>query len=310
MSITENSLCKVMSLALLSESEVEAMSESGAVEQPPATPITVAPIEKRKREISGIEFPYGSLDDAIEIAKAVHKLGGNECRLELLAADLGHETVKSGGFRQKVSTAHIFGLTSLSQGIVSLSALGTRIIDEEHEKAARVEAFLTVPLYKAIFDEFKTGLLPPPSGLETKMVTLGVSPKQKDKARQVFQRSAKEAGFFAYGTTKLVYPALSNGTPKGKDKDEEKPLLEPPNNGGNGGNGGGVKRHPFIEGLLETLPMAALGTPKVEWSLQDRREWLQTAAGIFNLIYKSNEEDAATRALVVSFIPLPPSSAK
>src|SRR5580704_16041258 len=96
--------------------------------------------DKRERVLSTIDFPYGSLEDAITVVRAVHKLGGNECRLDSLAAELGHDTVKSGGFRQKLSTAHTFGLTALSQGIVTLTALGAKIVVPEQEKAARVEA--------------------------------------------------------------------------------------------------------------------------------------------------------------------------
>jgi hypothetical protein len=43
----------------------------------------------------------------------------------------------------------------------------------------------------------------------------------------------------------------------------------------------GPTRHPFIEGLLQTLP-----EPHTDWPAQDRAKWLQTAANIFDLIYK------------------------
>ncbi len=249
------------------------------------------PPDSPGRERSTIEFPYTSLDDGIAVAKAVHKLGGNQCRLDSLAAELGHDSVKSGGFRQRLASAHTFGFTSLSQGIVSLSTLGGRIVDPEQEKVARVEAFLKVPLYNAIYEQFKNGTLPPDRGLEAAIVSLGVVPKQKEKARQAFQKSAKEAGFFAYGASKLVYPALGGAAipPKVKEKEEHPP--EPKGQSGNGGGGDGKNRHPFIEGLLETLPDAALGKEKIEWSLQGRQEWLQTAAGIFNLIYAASAED-------------------
>jgi hypothetical protein len=250
------------------------------------------PSGKQERERSTIDFPYTSLEDGIAVAKAVHKLGGNQCRLDSLAAELGHDTVNSGGFRQKLSTAHTFGFTSLSQGIVTLSSLGVRIVDPEQQKAARVEAFLKVPLYNAIYEQFKNGTLPPSQGLETAMVSLGVATKQTAKARQAFQKSAKEAGFFAYGTTKLVYPALGGAAVPPKVKEPEEHTPDPKGKSGNGGDGGdGKKRHPFIEGLLETLPTAVLGEKKIEWSLQGRQEWLQTAAGIFNLIYVASAED-------------------
>jgi hypothetical protein len=41
--------------------------------------------------------------------------------------------------------------------------------------------------------------------------------------------------------------------------------------------------HPFIQGLLKTLP-----EPETEWSGPDRAKWLQTAANIFDLIYKGD----------------------
>jgi hypothetical protein len=53
--------------------------------------------------------------------------------------------------------------------------------------------------------------------------------------------------------------------------------------GGKGGGGGEKPRHPFIEGLLRTLP-----DPDTEkqWPLEKRIKWLQTAANIFDLIYE------------------------
>jgi hypothetical protein len=242
---------------------------------------------KQERERSTIEFPYTSLDDAAQVAKAIHKAGGNEARLELLAAELGHSTTESGGFRQRIGGARMFGLASSAQGMVTLTALGARIVDENTEQAARIEAFLTVPLYKSIYEEFKAGVLPPNEGLENKMVALGVAQKQKDRARQAFQRSAKEAGFFAYGTNRLVYPA---GKPAvgGAAKPIDKPA-DQPKGGGSSGGGGGEPPHknPFIQGLLSKLP-----AEDTEWSIDDRRKWLQLAISVFEVTYKSASGDS------------------
>jgi hypothetical protein len=245
---------------------------------------------KQERERSTIDFPYTSLDDAVVVAQTVHKLGGNQCRVDSLAADLGHETVNSGGFRQRLSSARVFGFTNLSQGTVSLTPLGSKVVDPDQEKGARVEAFLTVPLYRAIYDQFKNGALPPAQGLENAMVTLGVSAKQRDKARQVFQRSAKEAGFFAYGNTKLVYPALGNAVPPVKQKEED-PEPEKRKKHGGGGDGGG--HHPLIEGLIRALPRAG-----EHWPVEARRKWLQAAAMNFDFVYE--DDGAEAKSLKVS----------
>jgi hypothetical protein len=112
------------------------------------------------------------------------------------------------------------------------------------------------------------------------MAGLGVSEKQKERARQVFQRSAEVAGFFDMDRSRLIMPP-GIGTDAPATSEEKK---EPEK----GGNGGGTKppleMHPFIEGLLKTLP-----PPQTEWVLADRVKWLQAAGHIFDLIYTGGE---------------------
>src|SRR5262245_20509842 len=126
--------------------------------------IEEADSEQGTRERSSIGFPYGDLEDAVSIAKAVHAVGGSSCQVEQLAAHLG--MVPTGGaFRIKTVTAKIFGLTQYSQGTNTLTPLGQRIVDPKQEPRARAEAFLMVPLYRAIYEKFKTTMLPPSAAL-------------------------------------------------------------------------------------------------------------------------------------------------
>jgi hypothetical protein len=67
---------------------------------------------------------------------------------------------------------------------------------------------MAVPLYSAIYEKYKGHLLPPMKALEREMLSLGVSSKQTDKARQAFERSARQAGFFEAGDDRLVRPRL------------------------------------------------------------------------------------------------------
>jgi hypothetical protein len=241
------------------------------------------------RERSTIAFPYLDLDDAIEVTKGVHTVGGSTCQLEQLAAQLG-QAASGGGFRMRVQYAKMYGLLTYDRGTVTLTNLGTRICDPEQEKAARAESFLTIPLYKAIYDQFKGGTLPPTSGLETAIANLGVSSKQKDKARQVFQRSATQAGFFAYGTTKLVMPSIkASSTPSiAAEEEEEEPEPERKKKREE------PERHYLIEGLLKELP-----EPKTEWSTEDRKKWLEMASTIFNVIYKDSDDSRGSLKVVV-----------
>lgn len=249
-----------------------------------ATDTPEATNDGKQREQSTISFPYQDLDEGIEIAKAIHQLHGSQSQTDQIAAHIG-QSLTSSSFKMKIATAKIFGLvTTSSGGMVSLTSLGSKIADAQQEKAARVEAFLTVPLYKAVYEQFKGTVLPPQNGLEAAIGTLGVALKQRERARQVLQRSAQQAGFFQFGTDRLIMPAIkasataapavdpaddAAGDKKRKTKDED----------------GGEELHPFIKGLLKKLP-----TPESEWPMENRAKWLQAAINIFDLMYTDSDD--------------------
>ena len=72
--------------------------------------------------------------------------------------------------------------------------------------------------------------------------------------------------------------------PSGLSRVETAPLETPPKephkDTKRGSGGEEPPRHPFIKGLLETLPPA-----HSDWSIPDRVKWLETASNIFGLIY-------------------------
>jgi hypothetical protein len=163
-------------------------------------------IPESGRDRSTIEFPYLDLDAAVDVARAIYARAGlGVCEIDELAAQMD-QTV-SGAFRLKTGTARTFGLVEKdSRSSFKLSPLGQRIVQATSEAEARATAFLAVPLYKAVFDRYRGHLLPPPRALEREMNAFGVAPRQTDKARQAFERSARQAGFFAQGEDRLVQP--------------------------------------------------------------------------------------------------------
>src|SRR5438132_2853701 len=198
-----------------------------AVEEQVAVPDTEDAGSEGERQLSTIAFPWADLDNAVRVARGVYNKGGTSLKLEQLAAELGVK-VSGGGFRLMYSAAKIFGLVTLGQGTVTLTELGRKVNDpnDQRQKAAKAEAVLTVPLYRALYESYKGGgALPPPSGLEAEMHKLGVVKKATERARQVFQKSAQQAGFFAYGTDRLVLPATGGpATPdRPRPADEQKP---------------------------------------------------------------------------------------
>lgn len=202
----------------------------------------------------------------------------------------------------KVATARIFGVIETSQGKYHLTDLGYAIVDKVRERAARVDAFLKVPLYQKLYEQFRNRQLPPrPAALEHTFVTLGVVATQKERARQAFDRSAQQAGFFDQGgKDRLIRPPVAGlaGAPPvdaAEDAGGGAGEIPPDNNeglnrGGNGG-GGGRRLHPFVQGLLDTLP-----EPQTTWTVEGRAKWLQAAANIFDLIYKGDGKVTVTAA--------------
>ena len=251
--------------------------------------------KKGRRERSTIEFPYGDLDDAFDVARAIHENAGLSCSPDQLAAYLAQVST-SGAFRSKIATARIFGIVGTERGSVTLTDLGRNIVDEANEAHARAQAFRHVPLYQAVFEKYRGGRLPPAAALEREFASLGVASKQTGKARQAFERSAEQAGFFAAGKDRLVEPTGGNAeaVPVGRLT-----LTSSPPSVGSGGGGGGGDYHPFIQGLLGTLPEAG-----GSWTNEDRVKWLRTAANIFDLMYSDPGERVITIDLIGDAQPL------
>lgn len=239
-----------------------------------------------ERERSTIAFPYSDLDAAVEVVRGVHHAGGTACDYDQLAAELKMEA-KGGGFRLRVSGAQTFGVISYERGgRISLTELGRQLTDPQQERAARMTAFLTVPLYQRVYEQFKGGPLPPQAGLERAIESMGVGAKVKDKARQVLLRSAKQAGFFEAAVDRLVKPSIRQDwsqSPAAGAAPTESAREPQKTGGGSNGGGTGTDLHPLIQGILMTLPK-----PGTEWSAQDRVNWLTMASSIFKMIYPDN----------------------
>jgi hypothetical protein len=241
----------------------------------------MAQTKARTRQRSAIGFPYTDLQAALDVANAIHTHAGNgDCSLPQLAAWL-KLSVKSSGLRVQLSAARTFGLTE-NEGSerYRLTDLGRRIVDPNQARGARADAFLNVPLFRALFANHNTGVLPPAAALEREIASLGVAEKQKVRARQVFERSADQAGFFEHGRDRLVEPAVRETPPR-------TPPHDPPQRGGNGGGGdeGGLSLDPLLMALLRRVPK-----PKDGWPSERRVRWLRTFVMNISQIYDDDEK--------------------
>jgi hypothetical protein len=221
------------------------------------------------------------LDSAIELASAIHAhVGHGDCDDDQLAA-WSNQSAKSSTFRVQVYAARTFGVLEGEGAKHKLTDLGRSIVDSNQSRAARVRAFLNVPLFKALFDNHRSGVLPPTAALEREIVQLGVSEKQKGRARQVFERAAEEAGFFEHGKNRLVMPGVAPGAMPAKNKEKDKNGESQHHHGG--GNGGGPQ-DTLIQALIEKLP------PTGPWSADERMNWLKLLTMAFQIAYGQVEE--------------------
>jgi len=304
---------------------METASGSGTVEADEET-LTSAPANKPKKRLrilkkpekraqvqSSVSFPYMDLDTGISVAQAIMSAGGIALTRDQLAGVM-KMAAGSGTFITKTATARIFGLIATVQGKYELTNLGFAIIDndENSQRTAKAEAFLTVPLYRRTYEEFKGKQLPPRSGLEQAFAKFGVSPKQTYNARLAFDKSALQAGFFPAGTDRLIEPILRGplgptgpASPTGPTPYPTGPTgptgPSGPSAGGLHermaadlpvrpprfyGGGDGLDLDQLIVGLLRRLPKSG-----EEWGAEKRARWLQTLAANFDMVYTSENDD-------------------
>jgi hypothetical protein len=232
---------------------------------------------------STVRFPYSPLRDAEMIAQELHDKWGGTATLDQLAGGMGTGP-RGGTFRVKVATARTFGATTtVKGGVISLTDLGRKLLDPQTRAAARVDAFLTVPLFSQLVEEYKGSRLPPTSGLEQKIAALGVSAKQVSKARVAFQRSAEQAGFFKHGKDRLIPPPRlpeSSETPAGANPRGSRP---------DAGRGiRGPLSGPTLPAPLPELWLTLLRDGR-SWSAEKTQEFVETARKLHELLKKESD---------------------
>lgn len=194
----------------------------------------------RTRVRSQIEFPYTDLERALDLAKKLHSEGG-QAKIEQTQLAVAMDQSASGGtFRGRLGAAKMFGLINTEMGKVWLEPLGLKAIDATSEAAAKAEAFLNIPLYKAMFERYAGYALPHAAAIERQMETLGVPAKQKERARQAFAASAVTANYIA-ANGRFSKPSQIAAYPPPTD------LRQDGDTGSGGGGGGGSGDPPTNE---------------------------------------------------------------
>ena len=246
--------------------------------------------EKAQRAKSTIQFPYRDLESSVAVARAIQRGGSADgLAADQLAGELGING-GTGNFLGRVGAARLFGLIGSVGGKYRLTSLGYEILDkdEQRQKAARVQAFYLVQLYRKTYDAFRGRPLPSlPHGLERTFIDFGVAPKQKDNARLAFEKSARFAGFFGAGDDRLVEPVITGAMPQPDSKAALPEDFVPTERVRPAMTWSDAPPQPtlphFVQGLLEAIP----SDRTKGWPLDERLEWLKLAVHSFNLMFKN-----------------------
>ena len=237
---------------------------------------------ENKRFRSELSFPYSDLETAVELAQTLHSRAGTSSEADELAAWM-NQSASGGTFRTRLSAAKMFGLIDTGQGRVTMTQLGRDVLNGSgNERTSRVEAFLRPDLFRLMYEQNKGNPLPPAAAIERQMEQLGISPKQKERARQTFQKSAQFAGFIDAATGRFIKPGIGSAP-----KDDHAGQVDDDGKGC-GGGGEPPRIDPIIQGLLSRLPKSGEVWPEI-----DRKLWLQLLEGSFKLIYKDDKKDEA-----------------
>lgn len=218
---------------------------------------------------SGLNAPYFDLDSSIKVAEVIYNRGGGQCSADQLAAWLDYSTTRSGTYLTRVSAANKhFGVIEQNGDRFSITERGKTILAPvmpDDAVNAKVDAFMSVPLFAKVFENYRGSQLPPEVGLKNLFQnTFKILPDRVPQTVRVFMNSAEQAGFFlATGDrSRLVRPSSASqsvskqAAPKEESDTPASSNQDRPKSGGGDGPSG---VHSAIVGLLRELP--APGSP-------------------------------------------------
>lgn len=218
--------------------------------EPEALP-TEAPPSKKLRAVSGTKFAASSLADSVAVAEAIHRKGGGRASHDQLAAFLAYKSSNNGSYLDRVASARMFGLVEGTRGEMSPTRRAETILMPEYPEDVRpalVDAFMDVPLFQAIYEDYHGKELPPEFGLKNAMRTrYAITPSRVSDAYRSMMESADTAGLFEVkgSRTQLIIPTMPGlSRPPTLPQDDVAAETEPLSESGGGGGGGGGGRKP------------------------------------------------------------------
>lgn len=234
--------------------------------------------------------PYFDLEQSIKVADAIYSKGGGSCTPDQMAHWLDYASIRSGTYLTRVSAAKSFGLIESSGNKLSVTERAKKILTPvmpDDAVNAKVDAFLSVPLFSKVFEQFRGGQLPPEIGLKNLFQeTYKVLKDRSAPAVRVFLNSAEQAGMLVgeSGKQRLIKPSISSvqASPPTKSDAPEERQPDKPKGGGEGPPGG---IHTAIVGVLRELPPPGSPFPAAK-----KQRFLDALKAVLDWVYPDPED--------------------
>lgn len=141
-----------------------------------------------------VDYPRGSLSNAVEIASAVYDLGG-QSSIHTCADQMGKSV--SGAFKALVSAADKFGLINNQRGELTCTELFNKYkhaYSEEEERSLLQKAFLSSGVFVSLYERFR-GRKVPTDILDRMLIReFDVPPALASRISGYFVKGAREVG--------------------------------------------------------------------------------------------------------------------
>ena len=255
------------------------------------------PKEAIPRRPTEVGTPYFTLEKCVEIAGIIYNKGGGSCSRSQLASML-NMAIDGGSFITRVTASKAYGLIEQEGDQLRVTDRGRAIVAPvlpADADRARLDAFLNVPLFKRVYEEYNGQSLPPETGLRNLLAArYGVAPGRVIPTVSILLESAQEAGLFkvAGNRSRMVapLPAATTATPTAAVVTAPPAIAQGVVPAAIVGTQGDIPAG--IIGLLQGLPPAgtvwskkkrdaliAAFTKAVEWIYPDREDVDETESG-------------------------------
>jgi hypothetical protein len=158
---------------------------------------STSPTRKRQKSVS---HPRYTLQQAVELSKAVYEEGPFNVDQERLAQRVGYSAAQNGAYIALRATASAFGLITTDRDSVSVTGEWNEVLFSEDEgkfRRALKDAMRKPGLYKQIIEDFDNRQLPETDRLARLLYTnpkYGILKEAANTAARIFIESATYAG--------------------------------------------------------------------------------------------------------------------